>query len=294
MGDDYNQGALPPDLDEPLFEGFSEVLRPGDRAVDGPLVDARTGEPTTLAALWAGDHLVVEFGSGTCPPSHAASPALDAIAADLAPRSVQVLLIYVREAHPGEHRPPHRTLQDKVRAARRTVDAWGIERPVYADALDGYLHRHYGLLPHMAWVIERGGRVAFKASWTDPRLLRTAAEQLLYEEALGDVRTRAYQVEWQPRLPVDDEATLRDLAASGPSAVRQYLEAVRTARGPAAARPRPGGRPTAAGEPSVTVAGQVGDARIAGSLAGVDERAVRSPRARNRGTPVAVAGHRVA
>ncbi|MBW1880917.1 MAG: hypothetical protein JRJ84_21390 [Deltaproteobacteria bacterium] len=62
---DYNYETFPLDMDEPLFEGFREVLRPGDRAPDGMVVDARTREELLLSSLWRRSPLVLEFGSLT-------------------------------------------------------------------------------------------------------------------------------------------------------------------------------------------------------------------------------------
>jgi hypothetical protein len=62
---DYNYETFPLDMDEPLFEGFREVLRPGDPAPDGVVIDARTEERLLLSSLWKRGPVVVEFGSLT-------------------------------------------------------------------------------------------------------------------------------------------------------------------------------------------------------------------------------------
>jgi hypothetical protein len=42
----------------------------------------------------------------------------------------------------------------------------GLSRDILVDDLAGTAHRGYGLMPNMTWVIDRGGRVAYKANWT--------------------------------------------------------------------------------------------------------------------------------
>jgi hypothetical protein len=42
----------------------------------------------------------------------------------------------------------------------------GISRIILVDDLAGTVHRAYGLMPNMTWVIDRRGRVAYKANWT--------------------------------------------------------------------------------------------------------------------------------
>ncbi len=62
--------------------------------------------------------------------------------------------------------PHHETFDDKLTAARRMRDEIGIRRAILADDLVGTAHRAYGLLPNMTWVVDRGGTIAYKASWT--------------------------------------------------------------------------------------------------------------------------------
>jgi hypothetical protein len=115
-------------------------------------------------------------------------------------RGVLSAFVYVREAHPGELRPHHRDLADKLARAREMVEELGLRRLMLVDDLSGSLHRAYGLLPNMTYVIERLGRVAYRASWTDPNTIELAVERLLAEEEARGRRERLlpYYVEWEP------------------------------------------------------------------------------------------------
>jgi hypothetical protein len=76
------------------------------------------------------------------------------------------VFVYTREAHPGENVPHHDSYQRKLACARLLREEAGIGRDILVDDLAGTVHRAYGLMPNMTWVIDRGGRVAYKANWT--------------------------------------------------------------------------------------------------------------------------------
>lgn len=76
------------------------------------------------------------------------------------------MFVYTREAHPGEEVPHHDTFERKLHHARLMRDELGIRRRILVDDVDGTGHRAYGSLPNMTWVVGRGGRILYKASWT--------------------------------------------------------------------------------------------------------------------------------
>ncbi len=63
MTSNYNYASFPLDMDGQDFEGFSKLMQAGERAPDGTVTDARTGERLSLSSLWKSQALVVEFGS---------------------------------------------------------------------------------------------------------------------------------------------------------------------------------------------------------------------------------------
>ena len=96
------------------------------------------------------------------------------MARQYAPHGIDSVFYYTREVHPGEHFPAHRSEEKKLAHARAFVERFGIERPVLVDDLTGAGHRLYGLLPNMTYLIGRGGRVLFRADWTDPATIEQA------------------------------------------------------------------------------------------------------------------------
>lgn len=76
------------------------------------------------------------------------------------------MFVYTHEAHPGERVPHHDSFATKLAHARLLRDEVGIRRPILVDDLAGTAHRAFGGLPNMTWILDRGGIVAYKASWT--------------------------------------------------------------------------------------------------------------------------------
>ncbi len=61
----YNYPVFPLDLDMPDFRVFPEVLKVGQRAPNGELIDAASGTAVKLSSYWRSGPLVIEFGSIT-------------------------------------------------------------------------------------------------------------------------------------------------------------------------------------------------------------------------------------
>jgi len=88
------------------------------------------------------------------------------------------LFVYVREAHPGELYPHHTSFVQKAGQAR-DMRKHGVGRPILVDSLNGDVHRQYGGMPNMSWIIDHTGRVSFKASWTVAFDIQAALEETL-------------------------------------------------------------------------------------------------------------------
>jgi hypothetical protein len=92
--------------------------------------------------------------------------------------------VYVREAHPGENYPHHTSEEQKMWHARDWVRLDQMPWTLAVDTLDGAIHNAYGPLP--AYLIDRTGRVAFRALWAGQEgLLRGKIEELLLRDAAG-------------------------------------------------------------------------------------------------------------
>ena len=110
---------------------------------------------------------------------------------------------------------------------------------MYVDDLDGPIHRAFGTLPNMTWIINSAGQIVYKADWTDHRTVRAAVEQLIAERDLRRARTRItpYYVEWQPNREnpvVEFVGGLYDVP--GERAVTEFIAAHRETNGEEAAK----------------------------------------------------------
>jgi cytochrome oxidase Cu insertion factor (SCO1/SenC/PrrC family) len=106
-----------------------------------------------------GQPVVLIFDSGTCPLTAGGIPGLKKLDEELA-TPAKWLMVYIREAHPGEDTPSHRSMEQKAEQARRLRDDEGIRWPILIDELDGRVHKDYGLQPNAVFVIDAGGRIA--------------------------------------------------------------------------------------------------------------------------------------
>jgi len=105
------------------------------------------------------------------------------MARQFAPKGINFVFLYTREAHPGENYPAHRSFEQKLEHARAFKAEFNVERPILVDDLTGTAHKLYGSLPNMTYLIGRGGRVLFRADWTDPRTIEYAINYVLNSRA---------------------------------------------------------------------------------------------------------------
>jgi thiol-disulfide isomerase/thioredoxin len=158
---------------------------PGDRAPDFKTVTL-AGNRIRLSDFRGKSNVLLVFGSATCPFTAAAIPAVNALYDSLDRDDLEVLFVYVREAHPGELIPAHGSDREKAKAARFIADEEGMEMPILVDDVSGSIHRKYSKLPNPAFLIDKSGHVAFRSRWSNPQQLKAAIEELLeLERARG-------------------------------------------------------------------------------------------------------------
>jgi hypothetical protein len=141
---------------------------------------------------------------------------------------VSSVFFYTREAHPGENYPAHQSLDQKIRHARDFKEQFEIERSVLVDDLEGTGHRLYGLLPNMTYLISRGGRVLFRADWTDALTVEAALDYLAGARARRreGLRLKPFYAELVGYRWTDDPAFQAGLELAGPQAVEDFARAM--------------------------------------------------------------------
>ena len=65
----------------------------------------------------------------------------------------------------------------------RAEDA--IETRLLVDDLTGTVHRAYGEMPNMVYIVDKQGRVVYKAMWTDHLEIESVLESLLLTEEMA-------------------------------------------------------------------------------------------------------------
>ena len=137
------------------------------------------------------------------------------------------MFVYTRESHPAEDVQHHHSFARKLSGAALLRDETGISRDILVDDLAGTVHRAYGMMPNMTWVIGRGGRVAYKANWTsapnvEAFLIRFLAARTNHSPATTAVMYETQQVEF--RYP-DRKRFSERLRRNGPRAAAEFEKA---------------------------------------------------------------------
>ena len=135
------------------------------------------------------------------------------------------MFVYTREAHPGEGVPPHDSFDAKLACARLLRDEIGIRRTILVDDLAGSAHRGYGSMPNMTWVIDRGGRVAYKANWTSAANVEAFLARYLAASAERGIAKAVYETEQLEFRQVDRERFFKRLLRNGQRAAEEFSNA---------------------------------------------------------------------
>ncbi len=143
----------------------------GDKFKDFTLTELDSGKEVKLSDF-AGKWLVVETGSSTCSMYTKNIPTMKDVSAEFP--DVEFVIVYVREAHPGERMGPHKNMDDKFKAARLVAPRYGEYRRVLVDNLDGDFHRAYGAMPNVVYIIRPDGTIHYRCNWAAPHLIAAA------------------------------------------------------------------------------------------------------------------------
>ena len=121
------------------------------------------------------------FGSMTCPMTASAAPSVQELHDEFGDR-VDFIMLYVREAHPGEHFTQSETMEEKLEHARALQEFYDIQWTVAADNIDGDLHRALDPKPNAAFLMNSEGIILFRSLWAADR---DAMRQALAAAAAG-------------------------------------------------------------------------------------------------------------
>jgi thiol-disulfide isomerase/thioredoxin len=142
------------------FPSFELLTTNGDRLVNN---DVFGDKPVLLI-----------FGSMTCPMTASAAPSVQELHDEFGDR-VDFIMLYVREAHPGEHFTQSESMEEKLEHARALEEFYDIQWTVAVDNIDGDLHRALDPKPNAAFLMNGEGIILFRSLWAaDQDALRQA------------------------------------------------------------------------------------------------------------------------
>ncbi|MQA85737.1 MAG: hypothetical protein GEV03_14215 [Streptosporangiales bacterium] len=123
--------------------------------------------------------------------------------------------------------PHHDTFERKLAQARLLRDETGIRRPILVDDLSGTVHRKYGDMPNMTWILDRGGRVVYKANWTNAANVEAFLDRYLAarERRPPGAAQVMYETEQIEFRRTDAEQFQKHLLRNGPRAVEEFAKA---------------------------------------------------------------------
>jgi len=169
------------------YKSFQDHLKLGERAPPFTLSD--TEGRKALLSDCLGKFVVLVFGCMTCAPAVGQIASYENSISEIAPKyskdGVEFLMIYTRETHPGEKIRPHKSIEEKIDHAKRFKKEEKVGIRILVDTVGGKVHGKYGWLPNMAFIIDRKGKIVFKASWTDTKVVEDSLRNLLLWEKEG-------------------------------------------------------------------------------------------------------------
>ncbi len=159
----------------PEYYDFKEFggPEPGDEAPDFEATSLE-GNKVKLSDF-EGDWVVLETGSITCPITDSKVQAMDKLQEKF--EDVEFILLYTREAHPGENYDAHESFQDKLDRAREFAEDYDIERNVLVDDIEGTAHRKYGGMPNSIHIINPEGTVVMRGDWNNTKKVKEIVEK---------------------------------------------------------------------------------------------------------------------
>jgi hypothetical protein len=197
------------------------------RTFDGPEPgdDAPDFEATTLSggtvrlSDFEGQWVVLETGSITCPITDSKVHAMDELQRRF--DDVAFVLLYTREAHPGEGYDAHGSFEEKLERARTFAEEYDVERTVLVDDVAGTAHRAYGEMPNSVHVVNPDGVVVMRGDWND---VQTVTEVLENRDP-----DRVYERDIYRGIPLfrtEKRGFVRVLLDAGPRAIRDFVKHV--------------------------------------------------------------------
>jgi thiol-disulfide isomerase/thioredoxin len=160
----------------------SSKIRVGKVAPDFVATDLDS-KVVTLSSCRGKKNVVLQFGCVTCAPFiervNSGEAALESLHEKYREKGFEFFIVYTREAHPGSQLTHHDSIQKNRGHAEILRTDESLEIPIIVDDLAGTIHRSYGSLPYMIFVINKEGIIVYRADRSDPTQLPPILDNLL-------------------------------------------------------------------------------------------------------------------
>lgn len=209
----------------PEFIDLSDFPGPmvGDSLVNAELFNLE-GKPVELESF-RGKPIVLEMGSYTCPMYNNDVATMNSLAREYP--DVHFLVMYIREAHPGERVKAHSCFEDKL-ALAKLIKEDEPNRSVLVDTIAGVAHKAYGALPNSVHVFDEKGVVVYRSDWSNVEVV----EKVLASMAHKSVRFTKDHFEKRPPPGMAFSVLLRggwlalaDVFLNVPGMIRAHIKA---------------------------------------------------------------------
>ncbi len=144
-----------------------DAPKPGQRLPEFDLESIGEGRVRTFD-LTAQRPVLLITGSFTCPMTASSNPILKDLH-DKYGDEIDFVTLYVREAHPGEHRDQATVAGEKQAAARALKERDDLPWLVLVDDVEGAVHRRLDEKPNAAYLTDRAGTIVFRSLWAGDR-----------------------------------------------------------------------------------------------------------------------------
>jgi len=171
---------------KPEIYDFTQFPGPkaGEKFIDTSLFD-KNGNPVKISTL-LDRPLVIETGSITCPIYAKCVPKMNELSEKY--KNLNFIVIYVREAHPGNKTSAHTDIGDKIMRAAQSESYHNDKRTTLVDTIDGVFHKSYGSMPNMVYIIDTDGVVLFRGDWNNPDKVEEVIKSINKKEIFREER----------------------------------------------------------------------------------------------------------
>ncbi|GMQ76708.1 MAG: hypothetical protein BMS9Abin01_1999 [Gammaproteobacteria bacterium] len=219
MSGKYNYAAF--DADQYDLLHF-KAPKAGELAPDFRAV--RLDGDSVQFADYLGRVTILEMGSITCPIYQSRRQTMNVLTA--AYPEYCFIVLYVREAHPGDLIGQHQSDAEKIRRAATLRKDFYENRVILVDDLDGTAHRLYGAMPNAIFVIDAHGLIVFRSNWNDVSATKKVLSNLKAGKAIDGIKSYFKPAKpWIAKSVLDraGNGAARDFFGSFPSLIKQNL-----------------------------------------------------------------------